>query len=87
MPRRPFNVLTFLGDRMVDANADFTVAAMTALQSALNMARTNGDAAQFDRLAMQYQRYRQDLLALDPQATVPEVSLDYAAADRDRYAA
>ena len=80
MARRPFNVLTFLNDREIDRNLDFSNRALAALHIALDAARSTGDAAHFDRLARHYRRDRQDVLALDPTAAIPDVSLEFAAA-------
>lgn len=80
MPR-PFNVLTFLNDREVDRNLAFASAGLAALHGALDRARTEGNRDHFDRLATQYRRYRQDVLALDPGAAVADVSLEFRAAE------
>lgn len=77
MARTPFNVLTFLIDGEIDRNRDFASRALAALHAALDQAR-GGDVAHFERLAKHYRRYRQDVLALDPQAVIPDVSLDHA---------
>ena len=80
MARRPFKLLTFLNDREIDRNLDFASRALSALHIALDAARSTGDVAHFDRLARHYRRYRQDVLALDPTAAIPDMSLEFAAA-------
>ncbi len=79
MSRTPFNALTFLNDREIDRNLDFSTRALAALHVALDQARAAGDAAQFERLAQRYRRFHRDVLALDPQSVIPAASLDFGA--------
>ncbi len=80
MERRPFASPTFLFARENAKQRDFSFRAMTAVASALAAARMAGNAEQFDRLAVQYVNYRSEVLALDTDAVLPEVSLEFGAA-------
>ncbi len=87
MARTPFNSLTFLIDTINDDACELSLRGAEAVAVALDRARAEGNRDHFERLAVKYRMFENDVAKLAPNLAMPAVSLDFAAAEAPRQAA
>lgn len=87
MVRTPFNSMTFLVDTINDQACNLSLRGAEAVAVALDRARADGNRDHFERLAVKYRMFQNDVAKLAPNAPLPAVSLDFAPAEAPRRAA